>query len=138
MKPKRNKKYRQKPESVPMTIRFNSDCEMKLQLIPHQELAALIDGIGNETSWHTVTCRLNVGITMARNYFTDEAITVLALALDAIVDVRDRHTRVGKYGASSEEAKLIGAGLVLTDEMQKLCTRRQCRDAIEHVYRVAT
>lgn len=137
----RNKKPRKahKPQRdcIPMTIRFNSDDERTLQLAPHQELAKMIAGDGDATSWHTITARLNIGLTLARKLFGDQETIVIAHALDSICDVRDRFQRVGKYGASGDEARYIGAGLVMVDDLQKNCTRRECRDAIEFVMREA-
>ena len=119
---------------IPMTIRFNGEDERKLQLVPHQELAKLIAGDGDATSWHTITARLNTGLVLASAHFPDAAQT-MAAALNAICDVRERFQRVGKYGVSGDEARMIGAGLVITDEMQLASTRRQMRDAVEFVYR---
>ena len=119
---------------IPICFRFNGDDERKLQLVPHQELAKLISGDGDASSWHTLTARLNIGLVLASANFPDAAQT-MAAALNSICDVRERFQRVGKYGVSGDEARMIGAGLVLTDEMQLASTRRQMRDAIEFVYR---
>jgi hypothetical protein len=135
----RNKKPRKrhiaKPHQLPVTIRFNADDERTLQLVPHQELALLMAGDGTEQSWHTITCRLNIGMTLARIRDTGEEIVTMAQALDAVCDVSDRFKRIGKWGASGEEAKLIGAGLVLTDDMQLDSTRREMRDAMKYVFK---
>lgn len=119
--------------ALPIMFRFNAEDERLLQLVPHQELAKMIAGDGDATSWHTITARLNIGLTLARKLFGDPETIVMAHALDSICDVRDRFQRVGKYGVSGDEAKRIGAGLVLVDDLQKNCTRRECRDAINHV-----
>lgn len=131
----RNKAHRPGRACIPVMIRFNADDERILQLVPHQEFARMVRGEGEESSWHDVTCRLNIGMTLARQLFSDVETTTMEHALNSICDVRDRFTRVGKYGVSGYEASLIGAGLVLTDEMQLNCTRREMRDVIEYVYK---
>lgn len=137
-KPKRSKAYTLRPARLPMTIRFNSEDERTLKLIPHTALFAIVAGAATEQDWHTIACRLNVGITLARTLFNHDAAMCLATALAAICDVRERWQRVGKYGATEPERERIGAGLVLTDDMQKACTRREMRDATVHVYRAVT
>lgn len=129
----RNKAHKPCRPSIPMTIRFNSADELILQLVPHQELAKLIAGDGDAVSWNTITARLNLGMTLAAGLFTGASQTMTA-SLNAICDVRDRFQRVGKYGVSGNEAQMIGAGLVMCDELQKNCTRRELRAAIEYVY----
>lgn len=137
-KPKRTKAYRPCPQKLPMTIRFDSDDERALQLIPHTSLKALADGVAEEADWHTLACRLNVGYTLAKDYFSEEASGALKTALYAIREVRDRHERVGKWGATPDELARIGDGLVITDDAQKACTRRELRNVMVHVFKQAT
>lgn len=134
---KPRKAHRPKPAQLPVAYRFSSDDERTLQLIPHQELERLRTGEADESCWHTITCRLNIGMTLARRLYSADAVVTMAHALDAVCDVRDRFKRVAKWGLSGDEAKRIGAGLVLTDEMQKASTRRQMRDAINYVMKAA-
>lgn len=134
---KPRKQHRQKPCQIPVTIRFGADDERTLQLVPHQELALMTSGAGTAQSWHTITSRLNIGLQLAINLYTDAEQKTMARALDAICDVRERHKRIGKYGTSGDEARLIGAGLVLTDEMQKASTRREMREVVNYVMREA-
>lgn len=134
---KPTKKYR-KPQArvLPINIRFGGDTETKLQLIPHQNLAALRTGEFEEHMWHAMAARMNLGNTLAYTYFED-AKEAMDAACKALRSVWDRHTRTGKWGASGEEFGQLGDGLNLTDEMQLNCTRRELDSAMEHVYRVA-
>lgn len=131
----RNKAHRPSAPCIPMIIRFDSEDERTLQLIPHTALAALKAGNATESDWHTLACRLNVGITMARTLFGQDVAMIMATALASVCDVRDRWKRVGKYGANAQEIKEIGAGLVLADDMQRSSTRREMRDALVHVFK---
>lgn len=134
---KPRKRHKPKPHQIPVAYRFGADDERTLQLIPHQELDRLRTGDADESAWHTITCRLNIGMVLARKLYTADAVVTMAQALDSVCDVRDRHKRIGKWGTSGEEAKRIGAGLVLTDDMQKASTRREMRDAMAHVFKEA-
>lgn len=135
---KPRKRHIPKPHQIPVLIRFGADDERTLQLVPHQALERLINKESGESDWHTITCRLDIGLMLAKNHFTDTEQQVMVQALSAICDVSDRFKRVGLYGTSEIEAKSIGAGLVLTDEMQLNTTRRQMRDVIEFVMKEAT
>ena len=137
-KPKRTKKYKPSAYSVPITIRHGEDDDRVLMLIPHTCLDDLKRGSQDNINWNTITARLNVALVISKSLCVpDIQITVLN-ALDAICDVRDRFDRVGRWGVNEEEEKLIGAGLVLADDIQKQSTRRELRDAIQYVFEAAT
>ena len=125
---------------LPSIYRFSAEAEITLQLIPHQELELLRTGHGAEESFHTIAARLNMGAIAIEWHWKDnrDALDAIGAALDAIVAVRDRKWRIGKYGVSGDELQLIGKGLNLTDDAQKLLTRRQLRDILQHVLKVAT
>lgn len=133
---KPTKKYRPKPRVLPATIRFDSDTELKLRLIPHQNLASLRSGEFEEHMWHAMAARMNLGNTLAYTYF-DDAKDAMDKGCLALRSVWDRHSRTGKWGATGEELGYLGDGLNLTDDMQVKCTRRELDSAMEHVYRIA-
>ena len=130
------KRYKPQPRMLPKNIRFSSDAELKLQLIPHQNLASLRSGSFEEHMWHAMAARMNLGNTLAYTYFEDakDAMDKGCLALRS---VWDRHSRTGKWGATGEELCHLGDGLNYTDDMQLKCTRRELDSAMEHVYVVA-
>lgn len=130
------KKYRPRERVLPITIRFNTETEIQLQLLPHQYLELLRTAEFEEHMWHAMAARMNLGNTLAYTYF-EEAKRPMDLACNALRSVWDRHGRTGKWGASGEELGRLGDGLNLTDEMQLTCTRRELDRAMEHVYEVA-
>lgn len=133
------KKRHPKPVTIPIMYRFSPEIETKLQLIPHQELDALLRGVANETAFHTLAARINVGSIAMRWHWPDNELAVATMdaALAALVNLGERGHRVGKWGVSGDEFKAIGAGLNLTDEAQKNLTRRQFNDVLQHVFKVA-
>ena len=108
-----------------------------MQLIPHLEFAKLKAMEADESTWHTLAARLNVGQLLAHRHFNEAEKIICRNALDAMVSIRDRHSKVGKWGGTGDELRDIGKALNLTDEMQKASTRRELRDTISHVYEVA-
>jgi hypothetical protein len=137
-KAKRNKKYKPRANAIPIAFRFNSDDERTLQLAPHAELLKLRTGNADESAWHTLTCRLNIGMTLAHmGEQSDEAKRAMHASLEAMRSVLARNKETGKWSATGSELTAIGDGLVLTDEMQKASTRRVLRDAMHVVFKEA-
>jgi hypothetical protein len=137
-KAKRNKKYQPRSAAIPIAFRFNADDERTLQLVPHTELLKLKMGSADESSWHGLTCRLNIGMTLAHmGEQSDEAKRAMHASLEAMRSVLARNRETGKWGATGSELTAIGDGLVLTDEMQKGSTRRVLRDAMHVVFKEA-
>lgn len=133
---KPRKKYRPKypPGQLPTTIRHSSEADIDLQLVPHLEVDKLRDGTADEFTVNTLAFRLNWGYVMAGEYFdTPEAKKTIEEALQAIRSVKKRFAEVGKYGSTGVEFQALGLGLKLTDEMQKMTTRREHRDALRIV-----
>jgi hypothetical protein len=104
-------------------------------MVPHEELDKFRRGTADQYTVNTLTFRLNWGYVMAGEHFdTPEARKALEDGLAAIRGIKDRLERTGKYGASQPEFQAIGVALGLTDEMQKMATRKEQRDALRAVY----
>jgi hypothetical protein len=132
---KPRKKQIRKPLILPMTIRHSAEADTELQLAPHAELMKLREGYGDEGSWHTLVCRLNVGLTVAWQNNLDN--NVMRKGLDAMINVRERHNKSGKWGVSGDDLREVGDALVATDNLQLSLTRKQLNKAIEYVYKEA-
>ena len=132
---KPRKKKAERDISVPMTIRHCAESETALQLVPHTELMKMREGVGDEGSWHTITARLNIGITAA--YENDYPQESFRSALDAIINVQKRHKNTGRWGLSGQDYREIGQGLVDTDTLQLSLTRKQFSNAVKYVFKNA-
>lgn len=134
---KPRKAHKPKPHGIPMTIRHDAEAEMELQINPHLELLKLREGYGEEASWHTLTCRLNIGCTLAHQNKLRDAYLEIQVALQAMREIWARFERTAKFGVSGDELKAIGGSLVLTDDLQKTMTRRQLATAMRYVNETA-
>ena len=132
---KPRKKQVRRPLTLPMTIRHSAEADTELQLAPHAELMKLREGYGDEGSWHTLVCRLNVGLTVAWQNNLDN--NVMRKGLDAMINVRERHNKSGKWGLSGNDLREVGDALIATDSLQLSLTRKQLNKAIEYVYKEA-
>lgn len=135
---KPRKQYKPRRAGLPVTIRFNAEDEQTLQMAPHTELLKLRNGLADNATWHTLVCRLNIGLTIAhQNDHSQEAKDVVAAGLTAMRSIWTRHETTQKWGAAGDELNAIGDGLGVTDYLQQKTTRRDLKTALGHVYRVA-
>jgi hypothetical protein len=132
-KPRKKRVY--KPLVLPLTIRHNAEADTEMQLAPHTELMKLRQGYGDEGSWHTIVCRLNIGVIAALQNNIDGK--DIRAGLDAMLNVRSRFQKSGKWGLSGDNLRDIGEGLVQTDNLQLKLTRKQLNTAIDLVYKEA-
>lgn len=118
-----------------MTLRHSDESDLLLQMIPHDELEKLRNGEADEYTINTLAFRLNWGYVMSGEVFDNpEVRAAMEIGLAAIRSVKERLSRLGKYGATAEEFFDIGEALNWTDSMQKTSTRREQRDALRSVY----
>lgn len=126
-----NKKPRKKatPRKAlmrPITIGLDSAGARALKLLPHTEFEKMRKGDGTKDAWNTVTARLNLSMVMATTHEWGQLLDVQAkAALEAMVSVRDRAERTGKYGLTGDEMKTVGFALNAADEMEDCLTRRE-------------
>ena len=122
---------------MPKTMRYSSANELMLQLIPHQELEKLRDGTADESTWHTLTMRLDWGLFMAIDHFEDDvAKKSIREGLEALLAIKDRNAKLSKWGATGQEFHAIGLALNLTDEMQSRTTRREQDESLQAMLRL--
>lgn len=137
---KPRKQYRPKVPAgftqLPATFRYSTENETKLQLIPHAELEKFRRGLADESSWHTLACRLNWGYVMSEDFNEPEAMATMERGLEALRAVQDRHQRLGRWGTAGDEFAHIGDALNMTDEMQKRTTRKEQHIALSKVLKI--
>jgi len=134
-KPRKPRKY--VPKTLPLTIRHNAESETALQLAPHSELMKLREGYGDESSWHTIVARLNVGLVCANSDNQPDVAKEIRIGLDAMLKIQARFDKSGKWGLSGSDLRQVGDALVLTDNLQLSLTRKQFAQAIDYVYQHA-
>lgn len=135
------KKYRPKhpPGQIvlPKNIRYGQREETMLMLVPHNELEKLRDGTADEGTWHTITMRLDWGCFLSIDHFQNiEVNDHIRDALNAMLSIKDRNARTGKWGASGDEFFKIGEALNLIDEMQRNTTRREQDESLNAMLRL--
>lgn len=121
--------------------KLNPDDTRTLKLVPHQCLAEIREGRGTEQSWNTLACRVNWASVLVCNHegieFSIDPKPAMLEALDALRALDARWKEKGRYVATGDELKAIGAALALADDIQDATTRRDHRDAFVTVLKVA-
>ena len=136
-----NKKPRKKYKPVarlalPMTFGITKEASMFLQMSPHQHLEEFRRGDAGEQAWHTLVCRLNIGLTLAHEHFPLAKQDMMD-ALQAMQEVGARHDFLKQWGMSGDQLKVVGVGINLCDDMQKTVTRREFSKAGNEVFEKA-
>ena len=138
---KPRKKYKPKfPQGkivLPSLIRYSAADDFKLKIVPHQELERFREGTADESAWHTLTMRLDWGLFMAIDHFKDEgAKHAIHEALEAVLSIKERKSKMAKWGSTGQEFHAIGLALNLIDEMQDNTTRREQHDSLKAMLRL--
>ncbi|SUA78280.1 hypothetical protein [Pandoraea pnomenusa] len=134
---KQRRAYVPSARRIPIILRHNSAAECQLMLVPHEELEKLRTGMATEESWHTLAFRINVGQALAVAYFTPDVREALSEAAIAVSEVGKRYMTENRLGVTGDQFRAIARGLTLTDDLQKITTRREQLEAHQFALRTA-
>lgn len=118
---------------LPINMRFSAVDETKLMLEPIKCAERLRDGTAEEGDWHAVILRLNWARILNKDNF-EQGEEVIAKAQDAMRAIKARGLQYGSWSASTPEFNAVHDALVICNQMQTMCTRRELRDALQAVY----
>lgn len=127
---------RKKAVRLPTIFRNTPAEEQQLKLVPHTHLAALADGKGTTNAYATVVFRTLVGgmLTVLTEEQCEKALAAeFDEAIRALLAMGERHEGGLPLIATETEHALIGRALVLADDLQDVCTRKQQAEAYRWV-----
>jgi hypothetical protein len=136
----RTRFFQSRKAAVPKStlFRHTAQQELSLQILPHAHLMALVEGRGEENEFLTVVFRVTAG-SMLTVHADDEGRLILDVifrnAINGLISVGDRYKKHGKFGFSGDDLKDIKEALCMSDELQKVCTRRQQLVVYQHTER---
>lgn len=117
--------YRPKPKHALTSLyRQSAEVDTLLQLLPHSDLDKLRDGTADESTWQLLARRLNWGYVMASEY-APALVPILRCGLDAILSIKHRFERTGRWGCAQTEFEALGDSLNITDDLQRNTTRKE-------------
>ena len=106
-----------------------------LGLAYHLALQALLNGNGTEQTWSTLACSINIALLLSECGIEAAAIPTIKIAQEALLRVRDRAQRTGKWAFDGEGIRVILAAVNIHDEQVGIATRKQITDALHEVHR---
>ena len=135
-KPRR--KHRPRPLSMPILYRHSAAADLDLALVPHIDLERMRTGAADDSAWHTLAVRLNVGQVLALRHFDEPVRDAMECGVRALASVWERHDRTHQWGFGGEEFRAVADALNATDDMQAQTTRAQIRDALRLTLKAAS
>ena len=106
-----------------------------LGLAYHISLQAMLSGDGTEQTWSTLACSINIAMLLAEYGIEAAALPTIKLAQEALLRVKDRAQRTGKWAFDGDGIRIILAAVNIHDEQISLATRKQITDALREVTR---
>lgn len=111
------------------------DQQRDLGVAYHASLQAMLTGHGTEQTWGTVTCALNIALTLAERGFCAGAIKTIQLAQEAMLRAQERAHRTGKWAFDGDGLRVVLAAINLHDEQIARATRDDVTAALREVHR---
>ena len=118
---------------LPINIRFSAQDETRLMQTPIESAERLLAGTADESDWHTVMERLNWARVLNKSNF-DQGEQMVEEGQNAMRAIKARGLQYESWTASTPEFNTISGALVLCNQMQTMCTRRELRDSLQAVY----
>lgn len=135
MKKRTQRTIRDPMACVTRRMPLADDQTRDLGLAYHLALQALLNGNGTEQTWSTLACSINIALLLAENGIEASAIPAIKLAQEALLRVRDRAQRTGKWAFDGDGIRVTLAAVNIHDEQISLATRKQVTDALNEVHR---
>lgn len=101
----------------------------------HLSLTALMRGYGDEQSWSTVVCSINIAMLLCEQGICAAAMPTIKLAQEAMLRSRARANRTGKWALDGEGIRVIQAALNIHDEQNSCASKWQISTALRELNR---
>lgn len=115
----------------PMT----EDQARDLGIAYHVALECMLRGTGDEESWSTVTCSLNIALVLAERGIGAEYEPTLVRALDGAFRAKLRAQRTARWAYDGDAINDIREAFALHDEQMKVALVGEVRAALREVHR---
>ena len=109
---------------LPINVRFGAEDETQMMLIPVQSANKFLDGSAKEADWHTVMMRINWARLLNEAHF-NEGVQEFEAARLVMRAVKPAGVADGIWTMTSEQHEAVNTALVLANQMQTQCTRRE-------------
>lgn len=76
-----------------------------------------VSGEPTSTDWYNLLFRIQVGLELAREFYTEPAIVLMVIAKEACLRIMNRYHRQQAWSATAEDMQEIKAGLDAVETM---------------------
>lgn len=114
---------------MPVNMRFSAEEETWMMLAPTQGANTFLDGTADRDIWNSVMGRINFALILNDNHFNEGSSDLHAARL-VMRAVRETGIATGSWSMTNEQHGVVMTALTLANQMQKMCTRRELRDAM--------
>ncbi|MGL4575106.1 MAG: hypothetical protein ACRCV9_09995 [Burkholderiaceae bacterium] len=110
-----------------------SACELSLNA--HAALVALTSGQGVGEHFDCLAQTVNISLTLAEAGYGSEALFVIKAAQNALMQMLERHARIGKWGLSGTGLTVLREALNVFDQQIEAATAADVLECIGEVFR---
>lgn len=111
------------------------DQQVDLGLAYHTSLQAMLRGHGTKLAWATIGCSLNIALVLCELGFSAGKIEDIKNAQTALITSRTRADKIGKWGFSGDEARVVMQACNIHDDQLAKATRTNVDAALAEVRR---
>lgn len=115
---------------LPINVRFSAQDETQMMLVPAQSADRLLAGEAEEADWHTVMMRINWARLLNEAHF-NEGVQEFEAARLVMRAVKPGGLADGIWAMTAEQYGTVNTALVLANQMQKQCTRRELQASLK-------
>lgn len=129
-----NRNYQRDPEAwiraVSMQHGMTRDQLDDLGKAIHTGILRMRNGLGLEEDFWTFAAMANVSLILCERDVGAEHIGIVYAVQEALMEIKARHQRTGKWGFSGPEMQAISDGATLHEQQIASVPRVACRDAL--------
>ena len=109
---------------TPINIAIPRALSEQIKRVPHLSLKALANNQGTSKDWYNITFRIHIGLSIAKEVYTDDAVVAMHQVYEQTTKIMDRFIEEGRWYTNENEYEDLLSGLEATDQMQDETTRR--------------
>ena len=117
---------------MPITMRFSAQDETQMMLVPTQSADKFLAGTAEEADWHTVMMRINWARLLNEAHF-NEGVQEFEAARLVMRAVKPVGLADGIWSLTADQYETVNTALVLANQMQKQCTRRELQASLKEM-----
>ncbi|WP_261533074.1 hypothetical protein [Burkholderia multivorans] len=114
---------------------MSDDQARDLGIAYHMSLERMLKGSGDEETWSTVTCSLNIALVLAERGIGAEFEAQIVRALDGAFRAKQRADQTGRWVYDGDAIHEIREALAVHDEQMRVALVGEVRAALREVHR---